>query len=51
MINGTLEPETKSVRSGSTDFCQTYTISSTDITVSVKAKIHYSGQGWFGEDM
>jgi hypothetical protein len=50
-INDTLEPETTSVRPSSTDFCQDYTILPTDTTVNVKVKIHYPGQGWFGEDI
>jgi hypothetical protein len=50
-IDGTLEPVTTTVRPGSTDFCQTYTIVPTDTTVTVKAKIHYAGQGWFGENI
>ena len=50
-INDTLKPETTSVRPGSTDFCQDYTVLSTDITISVKAKVHYPSQGWFGENI
>lgn len=50
-INDTLEPETTLIRPNSTDFCQDYTILPTDVTISVKAKIHYPTQGWFGENI
>lgn len=48
-INTTLKPETTTVRPGSTDYCQSYTILSTDTTVNVQAKIHHVTLGWFGE--
>ncbi len=50
MINSTIEPETTNKRPGSSDFCQSYTILSTDTTVSVKAKIHHSSGIWVGEN-
>jgi hypothetical protein len=46
-INGVQQAETTTVRPGSTDFCQSYTILATDTTVSVTAKIHHSTLGWF----
>jgi hypothetical protein len=45
MINTTLEPETTTPRPSSSDFCQPYTILSTDTTVNVKAKIHSTTSG------
>jgi hypothetical protein len=49
-VNTTLEPEvTEHVRPDSDDFCQAYTISTTDTTVNVKAKIHHSSGVWVGE--
>jgi len=51
MINTVLEAETTTVRPDSTDFCQSYTILSTDTTVSVKAKIHHATLGWVGENI
>jgi hypothetical protein len=38
-INGTTLPVTTTLRPGSTDFCQTYTILPTDTTVNVSAQI------------
>jgi hypothetical protein len=49
MINSTLKPETTTPRPGTEDFCQSYTILSTDTTVDVKAKIHHTTLGWTGE--
>ena len=49
MINTILKPETTVKRPASSDFCQSYTILSTDTTVSVKAKIHHSSGIWVGE--
>jgi hypothetical protein len=49
MINTTLKSETTTLRPSSTDFCQNYTILSTDTTVEVKAKIHSSTGVWVGE--
>lgn len=49
MIGSVLEPETTMPRPSSTDFCQTYTISATDTSVNVKAKVHHATLGWFGE--
>ncbi len=46
-INGTQLAETTVLRAGSTDYCQSYTILSTDKTVSVTAKIHHSTLNWF----
>jgi hypothetical protein len=51
MINTVLKDETKTQRPGSNDFCQAYTILSTDTTVSVRAKIHHSTEGWVGESI
>jgi hypothetical protein len=48
-INSTVEPETITKRSGSSDFCQAYTVLSTDTAVNVRAKIHNSISGWIGE--
>jgi hypothetical protein len=51
MINTTIEPEvTAHTRPGSTDFCQSYTILSTDTTINVKAKIYHSSGVWVGEN-
>jgi hypothetical protein len=50
-INTTLEPETTTQRPGSSDYCQSYTILSTDTTVNVQAKIHHTTLGWFGESI
>jgi len=51
-VNSTLEPETTTHRPTSTDFCQSYTITPTDTTVSVKAKIHHATLNtWFGESI
>lgn len=47
-INTTLEPETTTPRPTTSDFCQSYTILSTDTTVNVQAKIH-AASGWVGE--
>jgi hypothetical protein len=49
MINTILETETTTKRAGSDDFCQSYTILSTDTTINVKAKIHDTVSGWVGE--
>jgi hypothetical protein len=46
-IQGVQQAETTTVRPGSTDFCQNYTILSTDTTVGVTAKIHHSTLGWY----
>ncbi len=46
-IKGVQQPETTTVRPSSTDFCQSYTILSTDTTVGVTAKIHHSTLGWY----
>ena len=51
MVNTTLEPETTTKRPSSGDFCQAYTILSTDTTVGVKAKIHSSTGVWVGESI
>ena len=51
MINGNLAPETQTKRPSSNDFCQSYTILSTDTTVSVRAKIHSTTSGWVGESI
>ena len=51
MINTTLEPETTTKRPSSDNYCQSYTILSTDTTVNVKAKIHHTTLGWFGESI
>ncbi|HJY98316.1 MAG TPA: hypothetical protein VJ227_01230 [Patescibacteria group bacterium] len=40
---------TTTLRPGSNDFCQSYTIQATDTTVSVKARIHHTTLGWVGE--
>jgi hypothetical protein len=53
-INATLEPETTTRRispESPNDFCQSYTILSTDTTVVVRAKIHNTILGWFGESI
>jgi hypothetical protein len=49
MVNVVLKPETIAKRPSSNDFCQPYTILSTDTTVSVRAKIHHSSGVWVGE--
>jgi hypothetical protein len=49
MINTVLKPETTTKRPGTEDFCQSYTILSTDTTVSVRSKIHHSSGVWVGE--
>jgi hypothetical protein len=46
-INGVQQAETTTLRAGSTDYCQSYTILSTDKTVTVTAKIYHSTLGWF----
>jgi hypothetical protein len=51
MINTTLGPETTTKRPSSKDFCQSYTILSTDTTVNVKAKIHSTTGVWVGESI
>jgi hypothetical protein len=45
-IDGTQLAET-TTRNSRGDFCQSYTILSTDTTVTVTAKIHHSTLGWF----
>jgi hypothetical protein len=40
-IDGTQLPTTTMQRPSSTDFCQNYTILSTDTTVTVTAKVHH----------
>jgi hypothetical protein len=41
-----------SARPGSTnEYCQSYTILSTDTTINVKARIHHGTLGWFGESI
>jgi hypothetical protein len=51
MINTFLEQETVTKRPGTSDFCQSVTILSTDTTVSIRAKIHHSSGVWVGEDI
>jgi hypothetical protein len=46
-IDGTQLAVTTLQRPSSTDFCQNYTILSTDTTVTVSALIHHSTLGWF----
>ncbi len=46
-INGTQLTTTTTHRPSSTDFCQNYTILSTDTTVNVSARIHHSTLGWY----
>lgn len=46
-IDGTQLATTTTQRPSSTDYCQSYTILSTDTTVTVTAKIHHSTLGWF----
>lgn len=46
-IKGVPLAETTTKRSGSNDLCQSYTILSTDRTISVIAKIHHSTMGWY----
>jgi hypothetical protein len=46
-IDGIERTVTTLQRPGSTDFCQSYTILSTDTTVTVSALIHHSTLGWF----
>ena len=46
-INGVLQADTTTQRSGSTDFCQAYTIPSETTTISVSAQVHHSILGWF----
>lgn len=50
-INTTLYPETITKRPSSNDYCQSYTITSTDKTVDIKAKIHHTILGWIGEQI
>lgn len=45
-INGTILSPTTTHRTGSSDFCQSYTILPTDTTVNVSAQIH-SGSNWY----
>jgi hypothetical protein len=45
-INGTTLAPTTTHRTGSSDFCQSYTILPTDTTVNVSAQIH-SGSKWY----
>lgn len=49
MINTTIKPESTTKRLNSNDFCQTYTVLSTDTTMNIKAKIHHSNGIWIGE--
>ena len=53
MVNNTILPETTVRRPlpeiQTFDYCQSYTILSTDTTVNVKAKIHHTTLGWVGE--
>ena len=49
IINTTLKPETVTKRPSSSDFCQPYTILSTDTMINVKAKVHHSSGVWVGE--
>jgi hypothetical protein len=49
MINSVVYPETTLTRPNTTDFCQSYQIQATDITMSVKARIHHVILGWQGE--
>jgi hypothetical protein len=46
-IKGVELAETTTHRPDSTDFCQSYTLLSTDTTVNVSAQIHDSVLGWF----
>jgi hypothetical protein len=49
-IGTTLGGETTTPRPGATnEFCQSYTIKSTDTTINVKAKINHTTLGWQGE--
>lgn len=48
-INSAVKPVTTTKRPGSGDFCQSYTILSTDTTIDVSAKIHNTISGWVGE--
>ena len=45
-INGVLQPETTTVRPGSTDFCQLYTIPTGVTTFNVTAQINHVTLGW-----
>jgi len=50
-IGTTVELETSTIRPGTSDFCQSYTILSTDTTVTVLAKIHdQTTNTWVGEN-
>lgn len=46
-INGTVEAETTTKRPGSNDYCQSYTILSTDTTLKVSTQVHNTVLGWF----
>ena len=45
-INGILQTETNTIRPGSTDFCQLYTIPAGTINFNVTAQIHHLTLGW-----
>lgn len=45
-INGTAQAETTTVRPGSTDFCQLYTIPAATTAFNVSAQIHHVTLGW-----
>lgn len=50
MINTILKAEVIThARPDSNDFCQAYTILSTDTTIEVKASIHHSNGTWYGD--
>lgn len=46
-INGVVQAETTTIRPGSTDFCQSYTIPDGISTFNVSAQVHHSTLGWF----
>ena len=50
-INGTLMDETTATINGVDGFCQEYTIKSSDTTITIKARIHNTQLGWFGENI
>ena len=47
IINGSLQEETTLQRSGSSDFCQSYTIPGGTTTFNISGQVHHSTLGWF----
>lgn len=45
-INGVVQAETTTIRPGSTDFCQEYTIPANTTTFNVTAQIYHATLGW-----